>query len=104
MAYDPQRNRRRPHPTADTPAPVDALLGEGAEPHVTTEMAAVSPLQPVSDDPPPDPAVTPAPADPPSDKLLLNTALTGAAAGILLMFALRQLWLRRNRRHAAADD
>ena len=103
MAYDPQRDRRRPHPTADGPAPVDALLGEAVEPDVTTEMAAVSPLQPVSDDPPPDPAVTPAPADPPSDRVLLNTALAGAAAGMLVLLALRHLWLRRRRRHATTD-
>jgi len=104
MAYDPQRNRRRPHPTVDSPAPVDALIGDADEPEVTTEMAAVTSLQPVSDDPPPDPAVTPAPADPPSDQLLLSTALAGAAAGMLLLLALRHLWLRRLRRGQTATD
>ena len=103
MAYDPQRDRRRPHPTADTPAPVDALLGDAADPDVTAEMATVPNLRPVSDDPPPDPAVTPAPADPPSDRVLLNSALAGAAVGMLVLLALRQLWLRRVRRRHRDD-
>jgi hypothetical protein len=32
MPYDPQRSHRRPRLADDAPAPIDALLGNGAEP------------------------------------------------------------------------
>ena len=95
MAYDPQRDRRRPSPAIDDPAPVDTILGRSADP--TTEMPTVDGAPLLPDDPPPDPAVTPAPADPPSDRLLFNAGLVGAAAGIMALLVLRQLWLRHRR-------
>jgi hypothetical protein len=66
-SYDPQRNRPRQRPKDDEPAPVDALLGDGAD-------AAVDP-SPAEDDNPvtaPDPLSTadrlavPATAAPPA--------------------------------------
>jgi hypothetical protein len=97
MAYDPQRQHRRPTPADDDPAPVDSILGPATAADPTAEMAAVTPG--IGDDPPPVPAVTPEPADPPSDKLLISTGLAGAAAGIVTLLVLRHLWLRRTRRH-----
>jgi hypothetical protein len=88
MGYDPQANRRRPRPAADDPAPVDALLGEA-----TATPAAVH----VADDPPPTPAVTPAPADPPSDTVLINTGVVAVIGAALTLLGLRQLWKRRRR-------
>jgi hypothetical protein len=39
MPYDPQRSHRRPRLTDDAPAPIDALLGNGAEPEPPTSHA-----------------------------------------------------------------
>jgi hypothetical protein len=94
MAYDPQATRRRPKPEADDTAPVDALLGEPA-PATTAEIV---------DDPPPTPAVTPAPADPISDKLLISSGLAGAIGGLAALLALRHLWNRRHRTTTADDE
>ena len=95
MGYDPQANRRRPRPVADDPAPVDALLGEPTAP---------SPRSPVADDPPPTPSVTPAPADPPSDTVLINTGLVAVGGAIVTLFGLRQLWKRRRRSRPASAE
>lgn len=87
MAYDPQAGRRRPKPAPEGPAPVDALLLSGAaETHGPSETL-----------PPPTPAVTPEPANPPPDKLMLNSALLSAAAALLGALLLRHLCRRRLR-------
>lgn len=91
MAYDPQANHRRPQPEATAVAPVDALLGDAP---ATAALPGG-----VRDDPPPTPGVTPAPADPPSDTLLLNTGLVAAAGTVVALLTLRHLWKRHlNRR------
>ncbi|MEZ5247517.1 MAG: hypothetical protein R2707_20680 [Acidimicrobiales bacterium] len=87
MAYDPQATRRRPKPEADDTAPVDALLGAPTPP-TTAEVV---------DDPPPTPAVTPAPADPISDKLVISSGLATAIGGLAALLALRHLWRRRRK-------
>jgi hypothetical protein len=92
MAYDPQATRRRPKPEGADTAPVDALLGE---------PVPAAPVE-VVDDPPPTPAVTPAPADPISDKLVISSGLVTAVGGIAALLALRHLWNRR--RHGAIDE
>jgi hypothetical protein len=93
MVYDPQANRRRPHPETSDPVPVDALLGATSEPTSAQRSG-------VTDDPPPTPAVTPPPADPPSDIVLLNTGLAAAAVGIVTLLTVRHLWNRRRRSKA----
>ena len=95
MAYDPQANRRRPRPDVESAAPVDAILGEAP--------AANAPAAGVADDPPPSVAVTPEPADPPSDQLLINTGLAGAIGGLIALLTLRHLWRRHRRSKDAAD-
>jgi hypothetical protein len=97
MGYDPQANRRRPRPATNDPAPVDALLGAaGGAPGAPRDVA---------DDPPPTPAVTPAPADPPPDSVLLKSTLAAIAAVIVVLVAARQLWKhRRPGRRGDADD
>lgn len=91
MVYDPQAGRRRPKPDDGEAAPVDALLGSPA------------PSVHVVDDPPPIPAVTPEPADPISDRVLISSGVATAVAGIVALFTLRHFWVRR-RRHDDADD
>ena len=71
MVYDPQAGRRRPKPDDGEAAPVDALLGSPA------------PSVHVVDDPPPSPAVTPEPADPISDRVLISSGVATAVAGIV---------------------
>ena len=96
MAYDPQANRRRPQPDAAEPAPVDALLGDQPAPAAPTGAS-----QPVADDPPPSPAVTPEPADPVSDTLVFSSTVFAAIGAAVAAFVARHLWLRRRRR---SDD
>ena len=95
MAYDPQAGHRRPKPSDDDPAPIDALIG--GDP-----LDEPVPANAVPDDPPPTPAVTPAPADPPPDTLLLNTGIAGAVATVVGLLTLRHLWRRRRARRAPA--
>ena len=92
MAYDPQANRRRPKPTDRDPAPVDALLGD--EP--TAPVAAT----PTTEDPPPAPGVTPAPADPVPDSWVVSTGMGAAVGALVGLLTLRWLWKRSQR---AAD-
>ena len=104
MAYDPQAKRQRPKPTASGPAPVDALLltrtpessGQGVNSDRSAPGAAASidEASEVTHDPPPTPAVTPEPANPPPDKLLLNSALVSAACTLVGALVLRYLWKR----------
>lgn len=93
MAYDPQANRRRPKPEEREPAPVEALLDETA-PSTVAEIV---------DDPPPSPAVTPAPADPISDKLVISSGLATAIGGAIALLTLRHFWNRRRRRPAVDE-
>ena len=104
MAYDPQAKRQRPKPTPSGPAPVDALLltgisessgrsadadrsGSGASQNGTEDSG-------VAHDQSPTPAVTPEPANPPPDKLLLNSALVSALGALVGALVLRCLWKR----------
>jgi hypothetical protein len=91
MAYDPQANRRRPQPDAADLAPIDAILGE--------PKASAS-----ADDPAPIPIVTPEPADPPPDSLLVNTGVFAALGGLFVLLALRHLWKRHLRMQAHDDE
>jgi len=101
MAYDPQANRRRPKPSEADPAPVDALLGdvpiepadEPADPGSASRLAV--------DDPPPAVGVTPAPADPVPDSLVLSTGMGAAIGALLGLLTLRWLWKRQQRRAIA---
>ena len=44
MPYDPQRSHRRPRLADDTPAPIDALLGNGSDPEPSpSASSAVEP-------------------------------------------------------------
>lgn len=88
MAYDPQANRRRPKPEPEGPAPVEALLGEPSAPDAPKV---------VRDDPPPTPAVTPEPADPISDRLLLSSGLATVVGAVVALLTLRHFWKRRRR-------
>ena len=99
MAYDPQAKRQRPKPALEGPAPVDALLlndeADAGSRKVVADASRPtanvnndeSPL--VAEDPPPAPTVTPEPANPPPDKLLLNSALIGTVAALIGALALR---------------
>lgn len=91
MAYDPQAGRRRPKPDEGEAAPVEALLG------------APAPSAHVADDPPPIPAVTPEPADPISDRVLISSGVATALAGLVALLTLRQIWIRRRRRSDTDD-
>ena len=93
MAYDPQANRRRPKPQAEETAPVEALLGS---------RTAAAPKV-VVDDPPPVPAVTPAPADPISDTLLISSGLATALGALVALLTLRHFWKRRQRRDTSDE-
>ena len=104
MVYDPQAKRQRPKPTPEGPAPVDALLLTGTTPPGGQNLSAgtstassqqvdgENPL--IADDPPPAPTVTPEPANPPPDKLLLNSALVSAVGTLISALVLRYLWKR----------
>ncbi len=104
MVYDPQAKRQRPKPAPEGPAPVDALLltdttaasGQSVVADTPTSAADVGneevPL--VGEDPPPAPTVTPGPANPPPDKLLINSALVSAVGTLIGALVLRYLWKR----------
>ena len=115
MAYDPQRDRRRPRPTsAAGPAPIDALLDAvkpdgdaaastlaAAEPAAGDRSPAGRPetsrrrADPVhSADPPPPVSVTPGPADPWSDRQLLRAVVASVVLTLTGVIAARWLWRR----------
>lgn len=97
MAYDPQARRRRPKPAPEGPTPVDALLladpTDSSRGHAAADDFGTDESSQVHD-PPPTPAVTPEPANPPPDKLLLNSALVSAAAALVGALLLRYIWRR----------
>lgn len=124
MAYDPQRDRRRPRPTsAAGPAPIDALL-DAVEPDVDPALvdpALVDATEPVDAaaalddaetavtgpgpsrrradpahgaDPPPPVSVTPGPADPWSDRQLLRAVAVSVILTLTGAIAARWLWQR----------
>ena len=114
MAYDPQRDRRRPRPTsAAGPAPIDALLdavepdADATEPVDAAEPAAgdrspgggpetsrrrADPAR--GADPPPPVSVTPGPADPWSDRQLLRAVAVSVILTLTGAIAARWLWQR----------
>ena len=89
MVYDPQRDHRRPRPSNGGPAPVEAILD--------VEPATVRPHEsvPVSDDPPPDPSVTPQPADPWPDRVLFGISISTVIGAVVALVVFRWLWIRR---------
>ena len=104
MVYDPQAERRRPRPAPESPAPVDALLLADAAETNDRSTVADTPAPdantsngespPAAEDLPPTPTVTPEPANPPPDKLLLNSALISAVGTLVGALLLRFLWKR----------
>ncbi len=105
MPYDPQAGHRRPRPAEEESAPVEALLGtapRSPSPGSTTGGEPVTPS--TNDDPPPSPSVTPAPADPPPDALLINTGVAGAVAGLLGLLLLRHFWRRHRSQRATTEE
>lgn len=104
MVYDPQAEHKRPKPAPEGPAPVDALLladaadaaGQDVVADTSTPAANTSDeeLPPATENTPPALAVTPEPANPPPDKLLLNSALISAVGALIGALALRFLWKR----------
>ncbi len=117
MAYDPQRDRRRPRPGTGEAAPIDALLDvvePAADVPVPTGVVAghadaaepaadgPAPASPVrGPDPPPPVSVTPGPADPWSDRQLLQAVVASAVLTLAAAMAARWYWPRlRHRFHA----
>lgn len=99
MAYDPQANRRRPKPADADPAPVDALLGDAPTPEAISDPpSAGTGSRITTDDPPPAVGVTPAPADPVPDSLVISTGMGAALGGVIGLATLRWLWKRQQRR------
>ena len=92
MAYDPQRNRRRPRPATNEPAPIETIL-DAEEP----TSHAGEPAGAVPDDPPPDPSVTPHPADPWSDRLLFGVSISTIMGAVVAAIVFRWLWVRSRR-------
>ena len=92
MVYDPQSERRRPQPSSEDPVPVDALLDGNS---VALTGGRGSPPGPTPEDPPPPVSVTPQPADPWSDRLLLIASSVAVVAAIIALVIVRWLWLRR---------
>ncbi|NNE72746.1 MAG: hypothetical protein HKN26_03710 [Acidimicrobiales bacterium] len=110
MAYDPQKNKRRPRPpAASAESPVDGLLGD-AGPEAAAPAASASstgtPLREVRDPslhPQPRltgssvaPSVTPGPGAPdPSARLIAFSAACGALSVIVAYLGLRRWRGRR---------
>jgi len=101
VPYDPQANHRRPAPADAESAPVEALLGST---QAKSRSGAEAGPSATNDDPPPSPSVTPEPADPPPDALLINTGLASAVAALVGLFVLRHLWRRHCNRRAETGD
>lgn len=103
MAYDPQANRRRPKPAEADPAPVDALLGDAPSADAASGPAASGPTSRITtDDPPPAVGVTPAPADPVPDSLVISTGMGAALGGVIGLLTLRWLWKKQQHRRRDA--
>ena len=100
MAYDPQADRRRPKPKDAEPAPVDALLGDPVSDDDPTTTIRGSASRIVTDDPPPAVGVTPAPADPVPDSLVISTGMGAALGGVLGLLTMRWLWKRHQERRS----
>jgi hypothetical protein len=97
MAYDPQRDRRRPRP-GDEPTPIEAILDAGAPgPVGPNRDDSHQPFESVPDDPPPIPSVTPQPADPWSDRLLFGMSISTIAGIVVALLVFRWLWVRGRR-------
>lgn len=113
MAYDPQRDRRRPRTTAAaSPAPIDALLDavepDGDAPTLAAAEPAAGGRSPAGRpetsprradpargaDPPPPVSVTPGPADPWSDRQLLRAVAVSVVLTLTGAIAARWLWQR----------
>lgn len=119
MAYDPQRDRRRPQTTsAAGPAPIDALLNAvkpGGDPALVDATEPVDAAAALDDaetavtgpgpsrrradpahgaDPPPPVSVTPGPADPWSDRQLLRAVAVSVILTLTGAIAARWLWQR----------
>ncbi len=133
MAYDPQSRRRRPKPADDEPSPVEAILDADPWPPSTSGSTAetasapgpsrrsvattpdhgdgpAAPLEadelatvPVADDPPPDPSVTPHPADPWSDQLLFGVSISTIVGALVTALVFRWLWMRSRRSGSAGE-
>jgi hypothetical protein len=97
MVYDPQRDHRRPRPADGGPAPVEAILD--------VEPATVPPHQnaPARDDPPPNPSVTPQPADPWPDRVFFGMSISTIVGGIVALVLFRWLWTRRRGSSSARE-
>lgn len=97
MAYDPQRDHRRPRPADGGPAPVEAILD--------ADRATVPPHEsgPVHDDPPPKPSVTPQPADPWPDRVLFGLSISTIIGAVVALVVFRWLWIRRRGSSSACE-
>jgi hypothetical protein len=102
MAYDPQRDRRRPKPSGDEPAPIETIL-DAEESTISTVPSDRAPSSPVLDDPPPDPSVTPQPADPWSDKLLFGVSISTIVGTVAAALVFRWVWIRRRRSRSSGQ-
>ncbi len=104
MAYDPQRDRRRPKPSGDEPAPIETIL-DAEESTIPADRAQSSPLpdDPPPDDPPPDPSVTPQPADPWSDNLLFGVSISTIVGAVAAALVFRWVWIRRRRSRSSGQ-
>ncbi len=112
MAYDPQAKHQRPKPILEGPAPVDALLASDTTifgdqgVRAGTADGSTEDDSLMTDEPLSTPAVTPEPANPPPDKLLLNSALVSVLSTLVGALLLRCLWkrLKGARRCRSASD
>ena len=110
MTYDPQAKRQRPKPAPEGPAPVDALLltdttatsgqGSSADISMSVPYGDNEEVPLVGEDSPPAPTVTPEPANPPPDKLLISSALVSAVGTLIGALVLRYLWKRWLQSHS----
>ena len=118
MAYDPQKERRRPRPTDDEAAPIEALLdgpvatGQSPRSPADSMVAAVTadathggvgPSTSVAEDPPPDVSVTPQPADPWSDRLFFGMSVSTIVGAVVTALVIRWLWMRARRSRSAGE-
>lgn len=114
MAYDPQRDRRRPQAGTGEAAPIDALL-DAVKPDGDAAASTLADAEPAAGnrspaggpetsrhrtdpahgaDPPPPVSVTPGPADPWSDRQLLRAVVASVLLTLTGAIAARWLWQR----------